>query len=92
MTHDLTAPESQTIAGDQGAVEQIVGTITPVVSLAEVLSSTLKDIERREALRPDDPALTELRHSVLRLLTELEVLKSESRASNQEEPARAGGK
>jgi hypothetical protein len=96
MAHDLTAPASQTFAGEHGAVEQSADTaitpaastsITPVASLAEVLNSTLKAIERREALRPDDPALAELRHSVLRLLTELEVLKSEARASNQQQPA-----
>jgi hypothetical protein len=91
MAPDLTAPASQTIAGEQSTFEQNIGTadtaITPVASLAEVLNSTLRDIEFREALRPDDPALAGLRHSVLRILAELEVLKSEARATSQEEPA-----
>jgi hypothetical protein len=88
MRQDLTAPVSQTIAGEQNAAEQSTGTaISPVTSLAEVLNSTLRDIECREALRADDPALVGLRHSVLRIIAELEVLRSEAKATKQEEPA-----
>jgi hypothetical protein len=86
----LTAPASPTIAGEQCAVEQDLSAdipaITPVASLAEVLASTLKAIECGEALRPDDPALAELKHSVLRILAELEVLKAKARAPTQDQP------
>jgi hypothetical protein len=93
MAEDLTAPAGQVIAVEQSAAEQedsatrtAVPPITPVASLAEVLGTTLKAIECGEALRPDDPALAELKHSVLRILAELEVLKAKARAPTQEEP------
>jgi hypothetical protein len=91
MAQNLTAPASPTTAGEYSAVEQDVSAaitpITPVASLAEVLRTTLTAIECGEALRPDDPALTELKHSVLRLLAELEVLKAKPIGQAQAERA-----
>jgi hypothetical protein len=44
--------------------------------LVKVLRSTLNRIERSEELAPDDPALTELKESVLSKIAELEVAKT----------------
>ena len=45
-------------------------------SLIEVLRSTLKRLEQHEDLASDDPALAELKGSILRTITELEVTKT----------------
>jgi hypothetical protein len=45
-------------------------------SLAEVLRSTLKRLEQNEDLASDDPALAELKATILRAITELEVGKT----------------
>ena len=42
-------------------------------NIIEVLRSTLERLEKRMQLRPDDPALRELKHQVLRVIVELEV-------------------
>jgi hypothetical protein len=88
MALNLTAADNEKASVDDGAMEQTASaTITPVASLAEVLRSTLTAIECSEALRPDDPALAELKHSVLRLVAELEVLKAEPLTASEVEPA-----
>ena len=43
--------------------------------LVELLRSTLQRLEQLEGLRPDDPALQEVRRSILRSLAELECSK-----------------
>jgi hypothetical protein len=43
------------------------------------LRSTLKRLQRSEDLAPDDPALTELKGSILSNITELEVAKTPNR-------------
>jgi hypothetical protein len=45
-------------------------------SLIEVLRSTLNRLEQHEDLASDDPALAELKGSILRTITELEVTKA----------------
>jgi hypothetical protein len=45
-------------------------------SLIEVLRSTLTRLEQHEDLASDDPALAELKGSILRTITELEVTKT----------------
>jgi hypothetical protein len=45
-------------------------------SLVEVLRSTLSRLEQHEDLASDDPALAELKGSILRTITELEVTKA----------------
>lgn len=42
-------------------------------NIIEVLRSTLERLEKKVELRPDDPALRELRRQVLRIIVELEV-------------------
>ena len=44
--------------------------------LVNVLRSTLKGLEKSEELAADDPALTELKGSILSSITELEVAKA----------------
>jgi hypothetical protein len=41
-------------------------------NLVDMLWSTLKQLERSLELSPDDPALLELQHHLVRLLAELE--------------------
>jgi hypothetical protein len=50
--------------------------IPPSPSLIEVLRSTLNRLEQHEDLASDDPALAELKGSILRTITELEVTKT----------------
>ncbi len=45
-------------------------------TLVEVLRSTLKQLEKNEDLAADDPALAELKGSILRTIAELEVGKA----------------
>ncbi len=45
-------------------------------NLVEVLRSTLKQLEHNEDLASDDPALAELKGSILRAITELEIGKT----------------
>lgn len=52
-------------------------------SLAEVLRSTLKRLEQNEDLASDDPALNELKGTILRAITELEVGKTPRPAAQQ---------
>lgn len=52
-------------------------------SLAEVLRSTLKRLEQNEDLASDDPALNELKGTILRAITELEVGKTPKPAAQQ---------
>jgi hypothetical protein len=52
-------------------------TMTPASpSLIEVLRSTLQRLEQHEDLASDDPALAELKGSILRTIAELEVTKA----------------
>jgi esterase/lipase superfamily enzyme len=52
-------------------------------SLAEVLRSTLKRLEQNEDLASDDPALNELKGTILRAITELEVGKTPRPSAQQ---------
>ena len=52
-------------------------------SLVEVLRSTLKQLEQNEDLASDDPALAELRASILRTIAEIEVGKTPKSPTQQ---------
>jgi hypothetical protein len=52
--------------------------VKKVPSLIDVLRSTFKQLEQTIELRPDDPALRELKRSILTAIAELEVRKSEA--------------
>ena len=53
-------------------------TIAPSVTLKELLVTTLNDVEKSTNLNDDDPALVELKHSLVRSVAELD-LKREQR-------------
>lgn len=44
-------------------------------TLIELLRNTLKQIERDQKLSPDEPAMRELKASILRVIAELELMK-----------------
>ena len=44
-------------------------------TLIDLLRSTLKQIEREQEVSPDEPAMRELKASILRAITELELWK-----------------
>ena len=44
-------------------------------TLVEVLRSTIVQVEQSADLRPDDPAIAELKSSIVRSVTELEIAK-----------------
>jgi hypothetical protein len=46
-------------------------------NLRDILRTTVARIEERAALGPDDPAVAEVKKNVLRVITELEVAKTE---------------
>jgi hypothetical protein len=48
-----------------------------VPDLVELLWATLRDTEGREDFRADDPAFIEFRRNVLRIIADLEVIKSQ---------------
>lgn len=52
-------------------------------SLVEVLRSTLERLEQNEDLAADDPALAELKATILRAIAELEVGKTPKSSSQQ---------
>lgn len=52
-------------------------------SLVEVLRSTLQKLEQNEDLASDDPALAELKGSIVRAITELEIGKTPRFPSQQ---------
>jgi hypothetical protein len=52
-----------------------------VPSLAEVLRSTLQQLEHNEELAPNDPALAELRRSLVRTIVQIESRRSDDRKS-----------
>ncbi len=55
--------------------------VTPIRrELLELLRSTLQHLEETEDLRPDDPALLEIKSSILRAIAELEIMRSPSAA------------
>jgi hypothetical protein len=47
-----------------------------VPDLVELLSATLKDIEEREDFRADEPAFVEFRRDILRIIGDLELVRS----------------
>jgi hypothetical protein len=55
--------------------KEVVNPSSP--NVVEVLRSTLKGLEKSEELAADDPALNELKGSILSRITELEVAKTE---------------
>lgn len=55
--------------------------VTPIRrELVEILRSTLRHLEETEDLQPDDPALLEIKSSILRAIAELEIMRSPSAA------------
>ena len=50
-------------------------------TLIELLLSTLQKVERTECLRPDDPALRQLRRTILRVIADLETDKEQRPAA-----------
>jgi hypothetical protein len=44
-------------------------------NLVEVLRSTIVQVEQSADLRPDDPAIVELKNSIVRTVAELEIAK-----------------
>jgi hypothetical protein len=52
--------------------------VEKVPSLIDVLRSTFEQLEQTIELRPDDPAVRELKRSVLAAIAELEVQKSDA--------------
>jgi hypothetical protein len=44
-------------------------------NLVEVLRSTIVQVEQTADLRPDDPAIVELKNSIVRTVAELEIAK-----------------
>jgi hypothetical protein len=51
------------------------------LDLIEILEKTPADLERNSELDPDDLAIRRLRHSIVSIITELELIKSERRAA-----------
>jgi hypothetical protein len=51
-----------------------------VPDLVELLWATLRDSEEREDFRADDPAFMEFRRNVLRLIADLELVRSQEDA------------
>jgi len=56
--------------------------MTPVPSLSEVLRTTLRRLEHDEELAPNDPALIELRRTLLRAIVEIESRRGNNRGSS----------
>ena len=50
-------------------------------SLIGLLLSTLEKVERAEGLRPDDPALRQLKRTILRVIADLETEKEQRPAA-----------
>lgn len=49
-------------------------------TLVDVLRSTLRHLEESEELQPDDPALHEIKTTILRAIAELEISRMRSAA------------
>lgn len=47
--------------------------------LVDVLRSTLQHLEETEELKPDDPALQEIKATILRAIAELEIVRMSKR-------------
>jgi len=60
-----------------------VASLSP--GLIEILRSTLARVEQKLGLSPHDNAVVELRHSIVRMITELEIAKA--RETEQETSA-----
>ena len=52
--------------------------------LIEILRSTLARVEQKLGLSPNDNAVIELRHSIVRMITELEIAKARETEKEQE--------
>ncbi len=54
------------------------------LDLIDILRATLRRSEQTQHISPDDPALRELKHSILRTIAELEIvrLENQERLSN----------
>ena len=46
-----------------------------VPDMIELLQATLKQLEQNEDLSPEDPAFVELKHHIVRILAELELIR-----------------
>ena len=59
----------------------MVSSVSPIRrSLVDLLRSTLQHLEETEELEHDDPALLEIKGSILRAIAELEIRRSASAA------------
>lgn len=56
--------------------------VTPIrPTLVDVLRSTLRHLEETEELRPDDPALLEIKSSIVRAIADLEISRQQPYAA-----------
>ncbi len=55
--------------------------------LIAALQSTLKQLEQTQEMGPEDPALVELKRSIVRVMAELEVKKASAAEINPDAPA-----
>lgn len=56
--------------------------VTPIRStLVDVLRSTLRHLEETEELRPDDPALLEIKNTIVRAIADLEISRMRTRSA-----------
>ena len=59
-----------------------VASLSP--GLIEILRSTLVRVEQKLGLSPHDSAVVELRHSIVRMITELEIAKARETEKEQD--------
>jgi len=55
--------------------------------LITALQSTLRQLEQTEEMTPEDPALVELKRSIVRVMAELEVKKASISEAGSDAPA-----
>jgi hypothetical protein len=77
--HPRRLTQIQLLASEVFWGETIRPRSTP--DLVQLLKETLKRLEQTEELQPNDPALVELKQSIVRTIAELEVAKSGKSAS-----------
>ena len=55
--------------------------VQEVPSLIEKIRNTLCDLEQRTGWEPDDPAIRHLRHSIMKIIIEMELAKQHRTAA-----------
>jgi hypothetical protein len=55
--------------------------------LREVIRVTVQQVEQTSGVAPDDPAIVELKHNVVRTVGELEVAKAKRQDQDEEPPS-----